>query len=591
MTFPTPAPVGELPPVRLGPAAADRCRRRVHLDADPTARLPEATAAGEQRREDARAHRATVLALLAPSAATGRPSTPPDDDVPVWPPRGAERPPVIVGAVLRSATRVGRPDLLVWDGQGYLPVLIRAHRTLDRGAGALCSPVAEPLAVRPDRSRKARRHRSDGLALAHHVRLLQELGWASPHERGGVVGHGTGPGLPPDDTTILWHDLDPPPMPRAGGTAPTPLTPMADYDRRFADRRDVAVAAVQGRTLALPSRVSECRRCPWWTRCEPELTAARDVSLVVDSADVPRLQAAGVRTVDQLADLDLVTAQLLALGSGTAERPRIRARAWQRGLRLVRLTDTPEMPRADVELDVDSESYLEDGAYLWGTFLSGVAIDATPGFTGFATWAPLTGAQAGEVFARFWAHLTGVRDRAAAAGLTFAAYCWSAAAEERWMRSAPVLYPHVPGMPTPAEVEAFCRSDQWVDVYAQVRRHFLAAGSMRLKAMAPVAGFAYRDADPSGENSLSWYRSAVGLAGPADPALARRILDYNEDDVRATLAVRTWVTEQAHRVPTAAELSAVGEPVAMTSAPPDGPPLNRPPAPDRPSPPPTQEAP
>ncbi|MBM9477764.1 TM0106 family RecB-like putative nuclease [Nakamurella flavida] len=566
MTSPTPGPRPDPGggTVRLGATAADRCRRRVHLDADPAARLPAVSAAGEQRREDARVHRLAVLEHLAPSLPSGTaadrfPDLAPDRPPAPFPPVGDERPAVVLGAQLHSATRVGRPDLLIWDGRGYLPVLIRAHRTLDRGGGAPTSPVSDPLAVRADPLRKARRHRDDALALAHHVRLLQDLGWASPDLRGGVIGHGAADGLPPDDETILWHDLDPAPVPRAGGTgggvAPRISTPLADYDRRFADRLAVARAAGAGGVLALPSRVSECRRCPWWPRCEPELEAAGDVSLLVGSAEVAALHAVGVRTVDQLAGLDPATVAALELGGVSAGRDRVRARARQQGFPLVRRAAVPGVLRADVELDVDSESYLEDGAYLWGTFLSGVPIGVPEGFTGFATWARLPGRAAGEVFAAFWAHLTDLRGRAAAAGLTFAAYCWSASAEERWMRSAPRQYPDVPGMPSAAEVDAFCRSAQWVDLYAEVRRDFLAVGSLRLKAVAPIAGFAYRDEDPSGENSLSWYRAAAGMDGPPDPVTARRLLEYNEDDVRATLAVRRWVTERSGDVPTVDELS------------------------------------
>ena len=76
---------------------------------------------------------------------------------------------------MTTATRSGAADLLVWAGDGYLPVIIRAHRTRDRGAGAPISSLATPLEVRADPTHRVRRNRADRLALAHHYRQLEEL--------------------------------------------------------------------------------------------------------------------------------------------------------------------------------------------------------------------------------------------------------------------------------------------------------------------------------------------------------------------------------------------------------------------------------
>jgi predicted RecB family nuclease len=223
------------------------------------------------------------------------------------------------------------------------------------------------------------------------------------------------------------------------------------------------------------------------------------------------------------------------------------------------------------------ESYLDDGAYLWGTLLSGDALPGFPaGYRPFVTWQRLTHPRTGEVFVEFWRYLAAVRRVCAAAGLTFAAYCYSRMAEERWLYGIPQRFPGVPGMPARAEIDAFCRSAQWVDLYAEVKRNFVVPGSLRLKLVAAVAGFSWRDPEPSGENSLAWYRIATGDgagggdgasgggdgasggAAPPDEAAAhrQRILRYNEDDVLATLALRRWIRERAGEIPTIADLEA-----------------------------------
>ena len=56
-----------------------------------------------------------------------------------------------------------------------------------------------------------------------------------------------------------------------------------------------------------------------------------------------------------------------------------------------------------------------------------------------------------------------------------------------------------------------------------------------LKVMAPAHGFNWSDDDPGGFNSIDWYNEAVHNNSHEH---IQRILDYNHDDCRATLALR-----------------------------------------------------
>ena len=533
--------------VRLGPAVAGRCRRRVHLDFDPdldpaSRRAPEPGLL--QRWADLDEHRDRVHAelrglgaieLLEPvDAGRGRALT-------------TARPAAIWAPLLRAGHRIGRPDLLLLDGDGYRPVLVRGHRTLDPGQGARCAPLSDLLGASIRSDRKVRRHPADLLALAHLHRLLGDLGLAaSGPARGAVIGRG-GPSEDPDwndGGLAVWHDLD--------------TEMLADYDARIADRYAVATAAATRQpALARPSRVAECRRCPWWSRCSVELVADHDVSLLAAGSDVAALHDVGITSADDLAAMPDAVAADLVLGSVPAAEARVRARAWLRGLALVRRTPRVAVPRADVELDVDMESYLDEGAYLWGTYLTGADVGAPHGYRAFVSWELLPDRDEGRAFAEFWQYLRSLQRAARDRGLTMAVYCYSRAAEERWLRSTPRRYPDVPGMPSVREIAEFCASPVWVDLYAEMRSLFVVPGSMRLKALAPVAGFEWRDPEPGGENSMAWYRHAVGAdTGIPDLRWADRVLRYNEDDVLATLALRRWITEHAHEVPTVADLEA-----------------------------------
>jgi predicted RecB family nuclease len=137
-------------------------------------------------------------------------------------------------------------------------------------------------------------------------------------------------------------------------------------------------------------------------------------------------------------------------------------------------------------------------------------------------------------------------------------------------------YAGLAGVPDARAVADFCASSQWVDLMLEIKRQFVLPGSLRLKELASAVGFAWRDPEPGGENSMAWYRAAIGLDAPAAPGsassfdlaelptsgsnpMADRVIRYNEDDVRATLALRSWITEHLEELPTVADLEAPPE--------------------------------
>jgi predicted RecB family nuclease len=349
---------------------------------------------------------------------------------------------------------------------------------------------------------------------------------------------------------VVWQDLEVP-------TWPGRRTAMAEYDARFADRLAIARAATtEAEPLAQPSRVTECRSCPWWPTCGPALRASRDVSMVLHGEDTLALRAAGVCTVDALAALDPAGDPPVPMVGMSLRDAVCLARAWQRDLTLVRRNRRIAVPRADVEVDVDMESFDEAGAYLWGCLLSGADIGMPRGYRAFATWEPVPTLDEARSFAAFWRWLTDVRHRAAERGLSFCAYCYNEQAENRWMLFSVDRFLGAPGIPTVAAVQEFISSEAWVDMYGVVSAEFLCARGKGLKTIAPAAGFSWHDPEASGENSMRWYSDAVGLGG-REPDLAQRerLLTYNADDVRATRALRLWMTsEQVNDVPYAGDL-------------------------------------
>ncbi|MCU1640986.1 MAG: hypothetical protein JWN03_1261 [Nocardia sp.] len=510
------------------------CRHRLLLDSShPQVLTGVIEDAGvQQRREAAAAHRIQVRdtlvganpelwTVIEPGQSAGRRAEATMRAMEA----GAER---IWGGLLPQEADTGRRGgcEILWrdaDRGGYIPIVVVNHKVTDprQPDPADFHPMTSSLydwRPKSDRNVRTRPQPRDQQRLAHLYRMLQRHGLASPSLAGGAIGYAF--------DRILIHDLGP---------------ILDDYDRRYADR----IAVVRGELPTVPSKVPECRQCPWYTRapeeggqsCEKWLVAHRDVSLVAPGARSEVLRRHGVDTIDDLAAWtgDAPDDWHFELFTETV----VTARAWATGAPLVRRVERVQVQRADVEVDVDLESYQEHGAYLWGTLLDGV-------YRPFVTWDPLPTQDEGRSFAEFWTWLMEIRADAAATGRTFAAYCYSRTAEDKWLYESARRFAGMPGIPTEREIQKFVDGPQWVDMFQAVSEQFICPNGKGLKKIAPVAGFSWRDPEAGGEASMSWYRLGVGYDG-GEPVMSQRtrILEYNEDDVQATKVLRDWMTDRA----------------------------------------------
>jgi predicted RecB family nuclease len=171
------------------------------------------------------------------------------------------------------------------------------------------------------------------------------------------------------------------------------------------------------------------------------------------------------------------------------------------------------------------------------------------GYHSFVVWDDLNDDSEARIFVEFWSWFSQLRAMCATRGLTFAAYCFWAQAEDSAMNRA--VDPGLEGGPTRDDLDEFrsVSPPQWIDLHVQAKSQIQTNGPLGLKILARAAGFEWRDDNPSGEASMRWYEAALG----SDDATSwrRRILEYNEDDCRATQALRDWLNgparELAHR--------------------------------------------
>lgn len=83
------------------------------------------------------------------------------------------------------------------------------------------------------------------------------------------------------------------------------------------------------------------------------------------------------------------------------------------------------------------------------------------------------------------------------------------------------------------DVEALFTRPRLIDLYFDVvtRATEWPTRNHSIKSLAKHLGFAWRDTDPSGAASIEWYHR---WCETGDRGILQRILDYNEDDCRAT---------------------------------------------------------
>jgi predicted RecB family nuclease len=483
-----------------------------------------------------------------------------------------------------SGQRSGFPDLLVRgrdrpNGRHrYHPVDIRWHKVLERprpdrdqAEGAVrptpalgYTTISSP---RPQGARELVGHRfrwssreGDLLQLAHYHRMLQTAGFGE--EPPGVAGDdspvvgviGTDAALP--EPYLVWVDLSVPVLrtfSRSHADGWRWRSVLDRYDHAHAARLKLAEAAAHPGPRPVtgppaPVVVVECLTCRWWQQCRPRLDDD-DISLRIDKSPLDRceitaLRRLGVATVTELAAADLPALLVAYLPEVTyrsnAETRLLsaarRARMLVAGAFLEReTTGCIDVPTAEVEVDLDIETSTDGRVYLWG-FLVTDTVTGVQVCRQFGHFDNLDAAAERRLAVEALTWLQGCGD----GGRSVLVYHYSAyevMALSRLLADEP--------NPTLEWAAGFARSS-FVDLWEVVRDNFFGVAGLGLKVVARQgAGFSWRDSDPGGLNSQQWFHDAVHADSAESRALAKqRVLDYNEDDVRATAAVRVWLRAQ-----------------------------------------------
>lgn len=415
--------------------------------------------------------------------------------------------PLITGGRLTSddGRLVGYPDLLVRLPTGFAAVDVKHHKVLGESGPEARWTRLDRLADPDGEERRFRGfRRRDLLQVAHYWHLLERAGWSTDTPIGGIIGTDEPAGC-------AWVDL-------TAGEAPV----MEDYLAYLEEALRAIDHGLAGDEAPLHRAWlrGECRRCDWEPRCTAELEAIDDPTLLRDvDADLRReLAADDITTIGDIAAMDPGDDRLP--DGATVLRARARSR---RSLLRPDPGGTPlPLPTAPVEVDFDIETY---GGM---TYLAGLLITDEAGsrYEPVVDW---RGTPDGEraVFEDLFARFASWGDE------DLVVYHWTDY-ERRVLTEAAERHGLTIGGHDSIGSWFDARA---VDLWAWTREHLVSPNGFSLKTIAPLCGFDWRDDDPGGLQSEIWFERLHD----GEPSMERRLLAYNEDDVRAQLAVRRWI--------------------------------------------------
>lgn len=415
---------------------------------------------------------------------------------------------IVIGGRIRSpdGSLVGAPDLLVRLPDGYGAIEVKSHKVLgDTGAAVNLAPLENLTSANPSEDLRFRSFRKrDLLQVAHYWRILDSLGIATAHPVGGVIGTD-------EPIVCTWVDLD------------AEDSSLVEEAVIWSDAaREVITHGSEHPESPLETAWwrGECRRCEWELLCHAQLVELDDPTLINGITNVERavLAEAGITTGAAIAALEpdddrIAEPQIVFDARVKASGRLLRTDESQHGI---------EVPSARREVDFDIETY--GGRIYLAGFL--VTENDESRFDPVVDWVGNHDTErifVEEMFGRLASY--GDEDTVV---LHWSDY-------ERMQLVAA-------GKRHDLTIQGYASVSDWfdqhaIDLYQWTRTMFESPTGFSLKAIAPLCGFHWRDDDPGGLQSEIWYE--MMLAG--DELMRERLLQYNEDDVAAQRAIRTWI--------------------------------------------------
>lgn len=417
----------------------------------------------------------------------------------------ADRAEYIYQGILAHGDLFGIPDLLHFDGTEYVPIEIKSGSAEEGGD--------------ENGSGKLKKHYAVQLAL--YCEILQWRGLQFS-QRGFVI-----------DTTGERFEYD---LSAAQGKR----TPETHWEMYLRIRGEVA-SLLADQTRNDPAMCGNCKNCGWyhsckkWCETEDDLTQLFYVGRSLRDSFKRELNTSGIASLlthnhEMLAERKKYDKSFLkGIGAATVEKMILRARLMKEKLEPV-IHERFDFPNIAAELFFDIEADpTQDFVYLHGFWLRDAAGER---FVEFTARRPSREAEM-QAWADSIAFIRSFNPDDSAI------YYYSPY-EKSTYRRLRKKYPDVIGED---DLEAIFDHPNTIDLYSDLvlKNTDWPLGSYGIKAIAQHLKFTWRDETPSGALSIRWYNDYL-MTG--NEALLNRVLEYNEDDCRATLVVKDYLKQR-----------------------------------------------
>jgi uncharacterized protein len=272
-----------------------------------------------------------------------------------------------------------------------------------------------------------------------------------------------------------------------------------------------------------PFLKSTCKHSPWHGVCIEETEKCNDVSLIhrLSQSDQRRLYEEGIHTVKDIAEMDLDDFRAKFEEWPFDKVVRFHNQATVLTTREPKILKKSEFPEVKTEIYFDIESDPTRGIdYLLGLLVK------KGNKTEYKYFLAKDDKKEEDIWNQFLDYLETLDD--------FVIYHYSYFEREVFDRLSNKYG-------VSAELQNKFR-DHTIDLYRiAIETAVLPLYFYSLKDIAKYLGFKWASVDAGGAESVVWYDQWLETG---DKKIMQKILQYNEDDVRATLFVKEWLAQQ-----------------------------------------------
>lgn len=418
------------------------------------------------------------------------------------------RVPLIYQGVIRHDVLLGIPDLLkLQNNNTYIPIDIKSGMGFESASDE-------------DNEEEGKPKKHYAVQLCLYVEILQKLGFNN--RLSGKIIDITG--------KEVEYDLQ---------SKMGPRTPTSFWE--FYEQIKIQVQnLIENNTQNKPASAGICKLCPWYSSCKKWCIEKDDLTGIFCLGRSIRDKINEDLYIDKIEEFCTVNVEeIMKLKTKEIKEGnkqflyRLGEDGLHKAIRRANILTKTKKPVAHGAINLPTVKYelffdIEDDPTQEFVYLHGVyeRVGKKERFLDF-TATELTPSAEKDAWKKFWDYIRSLPEN------EFAVYYYSSH-EKTTYKKLQKKYPDVISI---EDLDRFFTNPNVIDLYTQViySQTDWPVGSYSLKTLATYLGFSWRDETPSGALSIQWFNEYLATN---DSEILKRILEYNEDDCKATMVLK-----------------------------------------------------